>query len=423
MRELYARLKESGFEPWLDEEDLIAGQDWQAEIPAAVRQADIVLVCLSKTSITKEGYVQKEIKFALDAADEKPEDTIFVIPIRLEELEVPRRLKHWHWVDLFDQRGYEKLVLALSRRAQSKSISSITPGSPAEGALEPQGAPAKALAGSFPARLFRIVRRRRLWLVLGGAAVLGLGGWLFWVKTQKPPVTQRIYYYTEEFPVSEKALDPVQLLALIVAGWPPQSLAKMAQRDGVTFWPGNPAYLQHLRNAGANSDFVSAISLLSSKFRERKLINEALLSHLEKGGNLQKEGRLNEAGNEFDAALGLDPDNPALVLPLGGLQLRDWRPDPEERTVVASVDAGGKILLNAEPEDPTRLEARLVEIFKTRAVRAIFVQEAANRPFSELAQVISIAIKAGIDKIALAPAALGARFLNSKGFVKTSTSR
>ena len=71
VRELYHRLKADGFAPWLDEEDLLPGQDWQREIPKAVRAADVVIVCLSRGSISKAGYVQKEIKFALDVADDR----------------------------------------------------------------------------------------------------------------------------------------------------------------------------------------------------------------------------------------------------------------------------------------------------------------------------------------------------------------
>ncbi len=101
VRELYHRLAKDGFQPWLDEEDLLAGHKWEVEIPRAVRGADVVLVCLSRGSVNKEGYVQKEIKFALDAADEKPEGTIFLIPFRLEDCPVPGRLSQWQWVDFF----------------------------------------------------------------------------------------------------------------------------------------------------------------------------------------------------------------------------------------------------------------------------------------------------------------------------------
>ena len=78
-----------------------------------------MIVCLSRASITKTGYVQKEIKVALDVADEQPEGTIFLIPLRLEECEVPQRLSRWHWVNLFEPGGYERLLRALTVRGRS----------------------------------------------------------------------------------------------------------------------------------------------------------------------------------------------------------------------------------------------------------------------------------------------------------------
>src|ERR1700731_3380819 len=92
VRPLYEQLVREGFDPWLDEKKLLPGQDWEREIKNAVRRSDAVVVCLSKSSITKEGYVQKEIRLGLDVADEKPEGTIFLIPLRLELCTVPDRL-------------------------------------------------------------------------------------------------------------------------------------------------------------------------------------------------------------------------------------------------------------------------------------------------------------------------------------------
>ena len=117
VRALYQRLKrEPGINTWLDEESLLPGQDWDAEIRKAVRASDIVVVCLSQGSISKTGYVQKEIGFALDVAEEQPEDKIFLIPLRLEECIVPQRLRRWHWVDYFDATGYQRLMRALGTR-------------------------------------------------------------------------------------------------------------------------------------------------------------------------------------------------------------------------------------------------------------------------------------------------------------------
>ena len=122
VRNLYRRLRVSGFDPWLDEEDLLPGQDWQLEIPKAVRSSDAVIICLSRKAITKAGYVQKEIKYALDAADEQPEGAIFLIPLRVEECEVPERLSRWQWVDLFQETGYERILRALRARAESLGL-------------------------------------------------------------------------------------------------------------------------------------------------------------------------------------------------------------------------------------------------------------------------------------------------------------
>jgi DNA (cytosine-5)-methyltransferase 1 len=119
VRTLYRRLVVDGVSPWLDEENLLPGQKWDVEIPKAVQSSDAVIICLSNSSTTKRGYVQKEIRYALDIAAEQPEDTIFLIPLRLEECNVPTSLSKIQWVDFFDDRGYERLMLALKTRASS----------------------------------------------------------------------------------------------------------------------------------------------------------------------------------------------------------------------------------------------------------------------------------------------------------------
>jgi formylglycine-generating enzyme required for sulfatase activity len=122
VRALYKRLQADGFDPWLDEEDLLPGQEWEKEIPQAVRAAGAIIVCLSRNSITKEGYVQKEIGDALNVAEEKPEGTLFIFPLKLEECEIPRRLNRWQAGRLFAERGYERLVQALKIRADALGV-------------------------------------------------------------------------------------------------------------------------------------------------------------------------------------------------------------------------------------------------------------------------------------------------------------
>jgi formylglycine-generating enzyme required for sulfatase activity len=116
VRAMYARLKADGVDAWLDKENIIPGQDWELEIRKAVRESDIVVVCLSK-QFSQKGYRQNEVRIALDEASLQPEGEIFIIPARLEECNYLESLKRFHGVDLFEERGYEYLMRALRLRA------------------------------------------------------------------------------------------------------------------------------------------------------------------------------------------------------------------------------------------------------------------------------------------------------------------
>lgn len=124
VKSLYGKLgKHKWIDPWLDENKLLPGEDWDVEIRRAVKVSEIVIVCLSFDSITKEGYVQKEIKLALDIADEKPEGTIYIIPLKLEDCDVPERLSKLHWVNYYEpNKSIKKLLSSLRERATSLGI-------------------------------------------------------------------------------------------------------------------------------------------------------------------------------------------------------------------------------------------------------------------------------------------------------------
>jgi len=123
VRELYQRLNAEGWiDSWLDEEKLLPGQNWDMEIEKAVEAADAVIVCLSTNSVSKEGYLQRELKFVLDIAQEKPEGIIFIIPLRLDDCVVPRRLKGYQYQDYFPlekiNTAFIRLIKSLDSRAE-----------------------------------------------------------------------------------------------------------------------------------------------------------------------------------------------------------------------------------------------------------------------------------------------------------------
>jgi TIR domain-containing protein len=129
VRELHRMLLGEGWiEPWLDEEKLLPGQDWDMEIEKAVEASEAVIVCLSEYSVNKEGYLQKEIRRVLDVADQKPEGTIFIIPLRLDDCQPPRQLAKWQYVNYYPPQerdvSYQRLLKSLKIRQERLAVKS-----------------------------------------------------------------------------------------------------------------------------------------------------------------------------------------------------------------------------------------------------------------------------------------------------------
>ena len=73
----------------------------------------------------------------------------------------------------------------------------------------------------------------------------------------------------------------------------------------------------------------------------------------------------------------------------------------DQRTVVIVINKDRSMMINTEPTDERRLGDRLMEIFKTRAEKVVFVKGDPDLEFREVAKAIDIAKGAGIDKIGL----------------------
>lgn len=100
-RKLDLALNEAGADTWLDFNDLLPGQRWQEEIVRAIRASSVFLLLLSSNSAEKTGYIQKEIRFALEEMDRRPTGQTYIIPVRLDDSAVPNDLASLQWVDMF----------------------------------------------------------------------------------------------------------------------------------------------------------------------------------------------------------------------------------------------------------------------------------------------------------------------------------
>lgn len=120
---LFHDLRRIGVSAWFDTQNLRPGEDWQRAIRKAIEESTYFLALISQHSTRKRGFVQKEIRYALEVLDKLPPDQIFVIPVRLGECEPQyERIQSLNYVDLF--RSYDD---GIERILQFLATSAVLP--------------------------------------------------------------------------------------------------------------------------------------------------------------------------------------------------------------------------------------------------------------------------------------------------------
>src|SRR5580692_12154541 len=76
-------------------------------------------------------------------------------------------------------------------------------------------------------------------------------------------------------------------------------------------------------------------------------------------------------------------------------------PPGQDRTVVIVIDKDGSMKLNQDPIQESQLGDRLMDVFKTRAERVVFVKGDPDLDFQTVAHAIDIAKGANMDKVGL----------------------
>jgi hypothetical protein len=103
----------------MDQENLVPGQNWPRAIERAIELSDFFVGCFSRRSVVKRGHFQCELRYALDLAAKVPLEDIFLVPVRLDECEVPRQIaRKTQYVDLFPnwEAGVERLSKMMLRQ-------------------------------------------------------------------------------------------------------------------------------------------------------------------------------------------------------------------------------------------------------------------------------------------------------------------
>ncbi len=117
VRRLHTKLKQAKCNPWIKEEDILGGQKRDFEIKNAINSKDFALICLARNSVNKQTYLNKEIKWVLDRQKKMNEGSIFLIPVKLEECDLPDCFFEFQPVDLYTSGdGFERLLKVLKQR-------------------------------------------------------------------------------------------------------------------------------------------------------------------------------------------------------------------------------------------------------------------------------------------------------------------
>jgi hypothetical protein len=92
-------LREAGYPIWFDQFDIPTGARWDDEIEKSLRESSIFMIILTNASIASEN-VKDEIGYAIDHGKR-------ILPILLENCEVPLRLRRIQYVD-FTTKNFEE---------------------------------------------------------------------------------------------------------------------------------------------------------------------------------------------------------------------------------------------------------------------------------------------------------------------------
>jgi hypothetical protein len=124
--ELYDALLSAGHTPWLDKRDLLPGEHWSERISDEIQKADFFVLLLSRRSFTRRGFLQKELRLAMEVLDQVPPDQRFLIPVLLDDFRPSHAtLRQLHWFDLTQDRSTRIACLITSLGSRESAAAQL----------------------------------------------------------------------------------------------------------------------------------------------------------------------------------------------------------------------------------------------------------------------------------------------------------
>ncbi len=109
-------ISKQGFDVWMDQQDIGAGQRWDSVIQDALENCGTFIIVLSPTSVASENVLD-ELSYAIN---EKKR----IIPILLHECEIPYRIARVQFVDFTKnyQTGFRHLISEITQKVPQRPI-------------------------------------------------------------------------------------------------------------------------------------------------------------------------------------------------------------------------------------------------------------------------------------------------------------
>ena len=113
VKRVYDRLRKNNCELFFDTESLVGGEQWSFRVSEEINESDFFAVFLSQNSVAKSGYLNHEIREALDRWKKHVRDDIFIIPLRIDDCKPPADLETFQRIDLRKRDWWVKLNKAI----------------------------------------------------------------------------------------------------------------------------------------------------------------------------------------------------------------------------------------------------------------------------------------------------------------------
>lgn len=124
VRDFYEHLVRAGISTWMDCYCLRPGQNWDFEISRALSRSAIVVVFVSKNSIDRRGFLQREISFVLDRHREKLVDDVYAIPVLLDSgASMPEQLQKFQYIRADEPGCKDDIVASINHQFEKMGAS------------------------------------------------------------------------------------------------------------------------------------------------------------------------------------------------------------------------------------------------------------------------------------------------------------